>query len=315
MPLDISINDWIPDAVFVNYIVDIFQDNPNVGFRNLGTSINLTKFMKAVEISESIWRQDPETRKSKLLLFVMERKNMQEDAQQLAYSMTSKKNKSDIMKDKWTILILNGTNALVLATNCKHNIVNPTSFREINHVFHYFGRMGDSEGMKKNEEEIEEELDAKCCVVCLEKKRGLYPCLHCSTFYCVGCMEIMSNAKVAREQGGVAAVNKKKKKYATKKQKLMNIDCCVCAKKISVKQINGTSLEIHYSETSIMWMKEGAMLHFLKKHEGIELDRSVFEPEFNRAKFKDELMLKVPEEILQKYVKLPAFFEGYQVQG
>ena len=80
-----------------------------------------------------------------------------------------------------------------------------------------------------------------------------------------------------------------------------------------MKKINGTSLEISYSEQSIMWMKEGAMLHLLKKHEGIELDRSVFEPEFNRIKFNGELLSKIPEEILDKYVKLPAIFEGYQV--
>jgi len=298
------LNDYVKDHVVVSYIVESF----NAYLREMKQEEYVARVLNPplnceVLSAENMVAVIKLTEKCPQLIFVVERHKMEDMVQSRLYRRSLKLSNVD---PNWNVAVIGYHRILVLNTNVesctRYSIIEERDLKAIVQIMLWCSE--NNEKLLKNMQEDEE------CVVCMEfKKDGMVFCRHCSAVYCVDCCRSICSLEKKRKECAEAdnkkdakpKKNKNKSKNSRKEEKMM-VKCSICNECTEVTVLGDKCMRYHVCVMSKIWLKEAALLHYLKAENGIDIQAEVTKPRFDRFAMVDLLLARVPIKILKHYV-------------
>jgi len=291
------LNDYIRDSVVVNFIVEHF----NVMLKDIPNETHVAKVFKPPSSSRIITIENMNAilklRKTcPHYIFVAERHKMEPALQGKVYSGSLKLSTSD---PNWNVCVIGAHRIVVLNTNVectlRHSMLEVRDLKAILQIM-----LWNSENNDKLLKQIQEEEE---CVVCMEYKReSMVFCRYCTAVYCVSCCRSLCSAAQSNDKAKAKAKSKNKSKSKNNKQSRMNIKCTVCNECTEITVQGDKCIRYHVSIMAKLWLKEAALLHALQTKHDIDIVAAVTKPRFDRYKFLNMLLERVPVKILHEFV-------------
>jgi hypothetical protein len=270
----INLNDNVWDHVFLDFILAYSKlSQTQVKFRKWEGPVNVAKVLKGNEIGST-----------QNYVFVTLRQYMDAETQNLVYERASQSTFNFTLRKYWNVAFI-GHKFCVLNSNTRNSIERPLQQREFLLLMRIMMKSYSDPEVMRKDIQMEFGISNHCCT-CMSSFNRVYACMKCNSAYCKDCILEM-------------------KGFSPSTTNEFDAECIVCDDTFRVIVEEDNALTFQVCTSNLMFLKEGALYFMLKNVEGIPIDNAVVLPAYNRQRFVDEIIDKVPEAILRKYMALP----------